>query len=347
MRAAVLLGALTALIGLVKYGLQMWPAWVNLYQAALHWTNPTQATLLAPPQDYILSSSAEALVLGAAHLTWQPLYVGIQVGLAIFAIVLPFMMLASRRSMDSARVLFLMMAGGPVVALLLTWVGGYDALCVIAATIAVLSKNKYVSVAAWLVLGIVNASVAVLGFCLWAVFLLLGLSKEQRGSTWRILFAAFSVAVGILAMWTVTLSWGGVTSRYEAYRLYGLDYYWNAFVAGMPLMLFSALGVGWIVLLDANVRRTRAARVVLFGVLIAALVIPFLALDETRIIAWVTIPTVLAWVATASHTLTPEALGRLWSRYAIAAAIVPVLMLTSGSIGPIGLQLLFHWRASF
>lgn len=347
-RAAILLGLLLAGLGVTKYGLMMWSGWPNLYEVAENWQDPTSGSLVQPPQDYILANAVPSLLLGMVGLTGQTVYVSVQVLLAVVAIVLPFTMPAVRDSLATSRVMFVMLAGGPVLALLLTWIGGYDTLCVIGATIAVLSRKAPVSALGWLLFALGHSTIAVIGYALWGVLLLLGLNLADRRASWvRILWGLAGLAVGYVSITLLTASWGGVTSRWEAYSLYSVDYYVNALIAGMPMIIFSALGVGWIVLLDRSVRRSRGAALVLGFALILSLLLPVLALDQTRTIALVTYPLVIAWAASVPRLYPSDVASRLWSRYAIAAAIVPVIVVGGGQLMSSGWQSLLAWRSTF
>ncbi len=347
-RAALLLGLLLAGLGVAKYGLTMWAGWPNLYEVAENWQDPTAGPLVQPPQDYILANAVPSLLLGIVGLTDQTVYVSAQVLLAIVAIVLPFTMPAARDSLATSRVMFVMLAGGPVLALLLTWIGGYDTLCVIGATIAVLARRAPVSALGWLLFALGHSTIAVVAFVLSSALLLLGLNVGDRRAAWvRMLWGLAGLAVGYVSITLLTSSWGGVTSRWEAYRLYSVDYYVNALIAGMPMIIFSALGVGWIVLLDRSVRRSRAAVLVLGFSLILSLVLPVLALDQTRTIALVTFPLVVAWAASVPRLYSGDIASRLWSRYAIAAAIVPVIIVGGGQWMASGWQSLLAWRSTF
>jgi hypothetical protein len=173
------------------------------------------------------------------------------------AILLPFMMSAVRDTVTTSRVRFVMPSGGPVLALLLTWLGGYDTLCVNGATIAVLSRRAPVSALGWGLFALGHSTIAVIAFPLWGPLLLLGLHAADKRTSWkRILWGLAGLAVGYLSVALLTASWGGVTSRWGAYRLHSVDYCINAIIAGMHMITFIALGAGWIVLLDRSVRRT-------------------------------------------------------------------------------------------
>ena len=75
--------------------------------------------------------------------------------------------------------------------------------------------------------------------------------------------------------------------------------------------------------------------------------LPLVALDETRTLAIVLTPLVLAWVGSARRLHSDEAVQQIWSRYGIAAVIVPIVIVGSGQLLPFGFQSILYWRANF
>lgn len=347
-QVALLLGALAALVGIVKYGLVMWAGWPNLLEVAQNWKDPTAGPLVQPPQDYILANAAPSALIGMLGVTVPFAYVTLQVLLALLAIMLPFTMPVVRSSAEVSRLVFVMLAGGPVLALLLTWIGGYDTLCILGATIGVLARRSPIAGIGWSLFAIGHSTIALLAFMLWSTWLLLtSVTGARRGAWVRVAWGFSGVVAGSVITGVLVASWGGVTSRLEVYRLYPIDYYVNALIAGMPMILFSALGVGWIVLLDSRVRRSRAALLITGSALLLSFVLPVLALDQTRTIALVTFPLVLAWAAAVPGLYPDGTPRRLWSRYAVASAIVPIVIVGTGEWMSSGWQSLLAWRSTF
>lgn len=350
-RISFLLGALLGLVGVAKYGIAMWPGWPNLYAAAVNWSDPLTSSVLAPPQDYVLSSSIVSLGLGVLNLTSQNIYVSAYVLLALTAVVVPFLAPRSLHSVKLARLLYLMLAGGPLLVLLLTGIGGYDALSIVAMSVAVLSRNVIAVSAAWFVVGLNHSALALLALTVWALVLLAESDKADGGETRKRLMAigsSFSaVLFGSVLMWLLTQQWGGITGRWEVYRLYDFGYYANMLMAGMPLLLFSALGAGWLVLLDRSVRAQRTTRVVLGLALLLSFTLPLLAVDQTRVVAITLYPAVLLWARRMSERCTDHQVKRLWRRWAIPATIIPVIIIWEGAPDPGTWQNILNWRASF
>jgi hypothetical protein len=91
----------------------------------------------------------------------------------------------------------------------------------------------------------------------------------------------------------------------------------------------------------------RSAVFVLSFSLVMSLMLPVLALDQTRTIALVTYPLVVAWAASVPRLYPSDVASLLWSRYAIAAAIVPVIIVGVGQLMSSGWQSHLAWRTTF
>jgi len=341
--ALALAGTLIGL-GLVKYGIQMWPGWRFLHEIAVNWRHPTQGPLITAPADYLVANATGSFATGILGLTATPVYVACMAGLAIAAIATPFLMPRARRSSDMSRLLFVMLAGGPVLALLLLTIGGYDAISVLGLGIAVLARSHWVAAAGWAVVGFQHSSLGVLAAVMLAVF---WVASEGLSVRARLVPVAVGVLVGASANALVMLQLGGVTSRLELYLHYPLQHYVDVLIAGMPLLLFSALGMGWALLLDPGARRLRATRVLLALAVVTSFLVPLIAEDQSRMVAMVLYLCVLAWTITVVESRDGSSMtGRLWSRYAVAAAIVPVVMLYAGHMVPAGWNAFLAFRST-
>jgi hypothetical protein len=158
--------------------------------------------------------------------------------------------------------------------------------------------------------------------------------------------AAWGIVLGGLAIWALVRHWGGVTSRSDVYFQYGLDFYAHALVAGLPVVAFTALGVGWVVVLDSSVRRDSATVTFVVAALLASVLLPLLALDHTRTISLTLLPALLAWTVHVRR-VSPAAPARLWRRYALAAALIPIPVLVDGVARSIGWQNILYWQSNF
>ena len=347
-RMSLALGMLVIAIGMAKYGISMWAGWRNLYEVALSPADPFRSDLRQPPQDYILLNATPSIFLGLAGISEQTVYVSVQVIGSVFALLLPFLMPTSLRNPRQAKLLFLFLVGGPLLPLLLTWIGGYDALVVAGLVLAVLAKRRSVICVGWMIASIGHTSLALLAAILWLVFTLV---TSSHRSLFRHVASQWPVALGLTIgfIWTLKVEeiYGGVTSRLEVYLLYPVDYYVQSFLAGLPLLLFSAMGIGWVILLDRDVRQTRPAITALVLVALSSVVIPIFALDQSRVIAVVTLPILLGWIRLFSESSDEAAVGNLFHRYGVVASLVPVVLVGGGEWLQTGWQRLLYWRATF
>lgn len=90
------------------------------------------------------------------------------------------------------------------------------------------------------------------------------------------------------------------------------------------------LGVGWFVLLHPAVRRAAVGRVMLVEAVAVTLLVPWIAVDETRVSALVLFAAVLTFVATIPATLTADDGRQIWRTLVIPATVLPVIVVWMG-----------------
>jgi hypothetical protein len=344
--SSLLLGGLILAIGLSKYGLTMWSGWRILQQAAVNWQAPKLGSLAQPPQDGVLANSGVSRLAGIMGITSTPSYVTLMVILAFLAVSIPFLMPKVLASVNLQKVIFVVLAGGPVLSLTFMTIGSYDVLIVIAAAVAVLARSRWISALGWAVLAFQHTTIGALALLVWGVF---EYSRFTDFKKWRqlIWLPVLGLTIGIMANTLMVASIGGVTSRLELFRMYPFSFYVHSMVAGMPMILFGVLGIVWIVALDSRVRRLRETKVLLIAGLACAFLLPLIAQDQSRIPILVLYPTVLAWCMSLTHGNDGEILAkRIWNRYAIAAAIVPVVMVYWGIFIQTGWSSLLSFRGT-
>jgi hypothetical protein len=106
-----------------------------------------------------------------------------------------------------------------------------------------------------------------------------------------------------------------------------LQCYANAF----PAIVFSGLGMTWILVFLPSLRRLTATRIFFALALAVILVVPLVAVDETRITALIMVPLTLAWIDRVSVALPAPTIDRIW-RWALAPAlVVPICVAWMGS----------------
>jgi hypothetical protein len=331
------LGGLAVGVGLVKYGVALHPEWARFYDVATHWPDVTSSTLIMEGDRSLLSNITAASLAGALGITRLKLYVGFQVLLALVAIALPFAMPAMRSRPAQAKVLLVFVVGGPIVPLLLSWIGGYDAIAVIGATIAVLSRSRVLMPIGWALLAFNHVSLAVAMLVFWLPMMwVLERWRPTRERVFKAALATASVLAGGLLIRVLTDAWGGSTDRLALFRSIGMDNLWNGFLGALPLTIFTVLGVGWFVLLSPQVRSTVPGRLLLIEGAVAALVLPMVAIDETRIAALALLPAVLAFTVRMDRFCTAEDLRQIWHRLWIVALVIPIPIVWEGALLYVG-----------
>jgi hypothetical protein len=141
--------------------------------------------------------------------------------------------------------------------------------------------------------------------------------------------------------------WGGATSRWTVFRLYEPSLYFNNLIATMPIVIFSALGVGWLVLLDRQLVKSPVTKLLLAQGIAIPILISLVAVDQSRVTAVLLFAPTLVFVIHAHELFSEAELKRVWDRYLLAALIVPVPLFLMGSADMTGWQSILYWRANF
>ena len=331
--------ALAALgLATAKVGLGLFPEWRRFADATMHWPDFSASPLLTEADATLVSNSAGSWLLAAVGFRGPVPYLAGSLLLAAIAIVLPFLMPVSvqhRARPALPRLLFIVVAGGAIAPVLLTWIGSYDALVVIAATIAALSRNRWASAAGWLLMGLSHATVAALAFVLWAPMAFATHQSESPARrVQRLAMAALGTAVGWLLMRAVADAWGGSTDRWQLLQRLNPSDVVHAYFSGLPLVLFGILGVTWLVVLRRDVLAGIPSRILVVEAAAAALLIPLIAVDETRIGVLCLLASTLAWAAWLSgdEQRSSWVIDQRWRAYALAAAIIPVMVVWQGAV---------------
>jgi len=336
------LGVLSATIA--KYGIGLYPAWTLHQGLAANWTDPGSLELF---DDWVLSSPLQFVSAAVLNLDAPRSFMVYSLVLTLIAVVSPFLFQVIRESRNRILLTTLVVAGGSLTPVLLQWVGGYDPLTVIAAATAVLARNKWIRSLGWFAFAANHAFIAGLAFVLvtWLV-----VAEGGEGMFWRrlksIALPAIAVLVGALATALLTTYWGMQTSRLDIYFMQGGPWtHLDLFVSKLPLIVFSTLGVTWLVLLANDVRSKKIGRQILIQAVCVAGLIPLLALDQTRVSALVLFAPILYWI---SRIPNSEELGveRVWRRYSLAAFLIPVVVVWTDSVVYSGWQL-FTWLTPF
>jgi hypothetical protein len=317
------------LASLVKYGAGVLPSWSYMQALAMNWRDPMLSPLLLPPADFRLRTPVSAVLAGWLNLTSPAAFLTFHFVLACVALVVPFLMPATRRSADLRMFVGLLVLGGAVAPVLLTWVGSYDPVSLGAAAIAGLALRREVAAVAWMVFAFNNAPEAALGVLIFA-----GVLLADRGlkAIPRIAWCGGGAVIGYIGIRTLDHIWGGGTSEFTLVHYYGYSRYVDGAVHYWPLIVVSALGVGWLLFTRPEVWRLRPARVFVILAGVACVVVPLLALDETRITVGVLWAPTLATAAIVTEQLPGPELRGILRRAAPAALLLVIVVVWDGQL---------------
>jgi hypothetical protein len=316
-----------------KYGVGVFPPWVYLYDLSVNWQDPSSAPLMSPPADYLQVNFVAAYAAGILRLTSAQAYFLFHLCLALAAIVLPFIMPAVRESKATSRIVFIVVAGGPVLAMLMMWANGYDAVTVLGLVLAACSRSLWLSALGWFIATLNHPPLGVIAFAVWLpVAYLTSSHRHISRQAMRFILAAAAVIAGYVINAQLMSAWGGATSRDTWFigqaQSTILDAYWSS----MPMAIFSSIGIAWLVLLAPSIRRLRVAKVLIVEVVLITLLEPLFIQDVSRAIALSVVAAILTLAVSLERLAPPETVPGLWRSYGIAAAIVPIPLVFSGAI---------------
>ena len=331
--APVLIAFLLPIALILKYGIGLHPAWFRFADAAAHWPNVGAESLLAVGDRALLSNVAPAWIAGALHLSGDHSYVAFSIVTTVIALSLPVPLRIRDGFGSFTKIYLLVCLGGSLAPVLLMWVGGYDALLVCCLTVGALTRNRYVSAAGWLLAAFTHSAVALPAALLWIGYIALNERGWPGRRTW--VCAVTTVAaclVGYAAIHLLTDSWGGSTDRFTLFRQIPFDGILQCYANAFPAIVFSGLGITWILVLLPSLRSLTATRIFFALALALILVVPLVAVDETRITALIMVPLTLAWVDLASVAIPAPTVGRIWRWALVPALVVPVCVVWMGDI---------------
>ena len=329
-QVAVLLGALAALIAVVKYGVGTFPSWIYLYDIGRNWSDPSQAQLMGPPADYLQPNFLLAWLAGLAGFLTSASYFTFHLLFAVIAVTVVFWMPVVRQYEPAARLMFIAVAGGPIAALMVMWANGYDALTVIGIVVGSLSRRPWWAFLGWLLSALNHPIVGLIGFAAWAAVVVVQPNAVVRW--WRLGLGAVAAGLGWICNEAIMHSWGGYTTRAEWRELVGVGDFWDLLWPSMPVVVFGAVGVGWLVLLHPMARRQWWIRLVIVELVVGSIVLAGVSLDATRVAALVLLAPVLTALIHLSRELNEEVTSDMWKWWAIVAVIVPIPLVFTGEV---------------
>ena len=143
-RGSVLCAVFVIVVGIAKYGVGIYPSWNFMVSFAQHWRTPEVSPLLQGPNNFRLASPITAVVAGVLNITNGPAYLGIHLPSGLWRhcdAVLPPLRPPHRRTAADGRT-SPGRRGGPAV--LLDWVGSYDAVTIAAGAVIGLAESPVV-----------------------------------------------------------------------------------------------------------------------------------------------------------------------------------------------------------
>jgi hypothetical protein len=327
LRSPATIAAVALSLVVLKYGVDLHPNSFRFSEAVGSWPDLTDS-LLAVGDRALLSNAAPAWLAGALGLQPGTVYLGFSLALTVAALGLPFAMRC--REVDRAFLprYGVLLIGGSLAPVLLMWVGGYDALLVIGLTIGALARSAPVSTLGWFVASVTHASVAMPAALVWLVFRAASGSTQGPRLRYSALSAIVGLGVGFAVIRAATDAWGGSTDRLALFQAIPYELIWQAFIGALPAILFSGLGIGWLLVLLPSCRRLRATRVFVACAACVVLAAPLVAVDETRITALILVPVILAWLD--AWATQADSAPRLPRWVVAAAVIVPIPVVWMG-----------------
>jgi hypothetical protein len=323
-RSIIIQVTLTIFAVLAKYGLGLFPSWPSMLAISQYWQHPMKSQILAPPANYVLSSPVSAIAAGILGMKSSRSFIVFHLVLTALAISAFFFMSSVRSSAQLRITLSALMIGGPISAVLLGWVGSYDPVTIIAATMAALAESPIVFLLGWTIFSFNNAPEAAIGLLIYSLVVAFQLGWKQALP--NIVKGGIGFSLGYIGIRVLTALWGGSTSRYSWFLGTSRHLFTESWLDFAPFIIFSVLGVGWFVLLDQSIRHFKGTRVLLVISLLAACSLPFIALDQSRVTATVLWPALL-WQMKKSFNHLDLAEAKAVARRALFLAVFVVVPL--------------------
>jgi len=321
------LAAAALFVTVVKTGIGIHPEWHRLWDGTMHWQDISQSPLLAEGDASLRSNVVGSWLSGALGFSSAHRYLFFAFMLSAVAVVLPVLMAYRKDTTSRVKLAFIFVAGGSLAPIALTWIGGYDAISIIALTIAVMTRSVWISSLAWFILALNHSSVALFALIAWLPIAWL---IWNRSGIIRFIASIGAVAAGALAMHEVTDAWGGSTDRFALFKALPFDAILHTYFTMLPITVFSVLGIGWVVLADRNIRTSMIGRALMVEALAISLVISLIAIDASRIAGLIVIAPIFAWVSHAN--IASASAERIWRRTWLVAVIVPVYLVWEGAL---------------
>ena len=314
---------IAALIPSIKYGFALFPQWEIQLRLAQSWTNPTS---VVPNDDYVLASPLSFIIPGILGVTSEQNWKAFAVFTAVLGVVVS--VIAGGRSVSSQSRLFILIVilGGPVPAVLFQWVGGYDSWFVVFAAVALLTRHGWVRSLGWLFLGFQHSLLALLAWLLLSV-----VKTRTTGFHRHDLRDGLAIVFGFASLQLLQFMWKASPNRLSEFSEIGFTTTSSLFLWNWPLVLFSALGVVWLLALSPEILPRNGTKMLLSLAVVTTFVLGVVTLDESRTVALALFPTCI-WLARYwGEQLEEQTSAAVLRRYLPIAAVVPVVLVWTGN----------------
>lgn len=317
---------------LIKYGWGLHPEWHRFVDAAQHWQDVSDS-LLAVGDRALLANALPAIVAGALHLSSEHAYVTFSCTLTGLAIFLPLLLRMRATSISFRRLYVIVGLGGSLAPVLAMWIGGYDALLTCFLTVAVLSRHPVMATGAWLLAAFTHSAVAIPAAALWCTFTLLSTGQWRTRRAWLSAgIAGLACLVGFLAIHELTNRWGGSTDRFALWQQIPFSGILQCYAHAFPAIVFSGLGITWLLVALPPLRRLADTSLFLTLAIATTLLVPLIAVDETRITALILLPLTLAWLDRVAVKVPARDVTIVWRWMLVPALLLPVCVVWMGSV---------------
>lgn len=315
----------------LKYGISLHPNWFRFVDAANQWPDASNS-LLAVGDRALLSNVATSWLAGALGATTEHSFIVFSAALTALALILPILLAPADVARSFSQLYVLVVAGGSLAHVLLMWVGGYDALLVCALVVGALSRNNWIAASGWFVASFSHTSVALPALVLWAAFKLLDKPREvNKIPIQSIILSSVALALGGLAIKLTTNAWGGSTDRLTLFKAIPFQAVLESYGQAWILILLSGLGFTWALLFWKSLRVLRSTKVFFLLALGTVIVVPLIAVDQTRISALILFPLILTWITSVSSQVEMAKFNKIWRWMVVPALLIPIPVVWMGS----------------
>jgi len=308
----------------LRYGIGVYPNLDRMLDLAVNWQSPISPRWR---EDFWVSSPVSAWIAGVLGLNEPRWFLCFHAALALVALSLPFALPRLRRQPRQAQLVLLVFAAGPVGAILFTWFGSYDAVSVLAIVIAILTRTELLRLLGWFLLAFNHNALGLAALLLSVPLIVATTSRANRTAGFRLVaLATCGVLGGFMANTLLMRAWGAETSRLDFFHRVGFETFVHTALMQAPLIAFSAIGVGWLILMDRRIRSRVDTRIMLGLAVIATVVIPVITLDQSRVLGLALLAPMLIWAITAAEHYPAATLQGLWRTWRLPALLVPVVL---------------------